>query len=507
MIKRRNFIKYASFGVASLASLPKQVFSAINTNKILPLPEIITPDVDSPIKLTIKNGISEFYTGKTTRTAGINAPFLGPAIKVRKGQHIQFEIENSLNEPLTLHWHGLEIPGNVDGGPHQIMKSGEKWTPTLTIEQSASTCWFHPHLYPHTADLVMRGIAGMLIIEDDETDKLNLPSSWGKDDFPIIIQDRTFKPDGNFDYEPLDIINVANGFAGEKVLVNGAINPTVSCHKGFIRLRFLNASNARSYKIVTSDFRNMNIIASDGGLLPNPVRVKEFDIIPGERYEVIFDTSDGKEFEVFTLPVAQMGMKDKPFNQPLPIFTVSPIPKKSFGTLPHKLAILPAVDINKVQTARTITLGMDPRLDRQAMEMMMMRKKGMKMPLDSNMLSKEQLMTANSINGLPFNMSRIDFDVKKGEFELWTIDQGNDAMLHPFHIHGCRFRVISINKKNPPAYMQGWKDTVVILPKGQSEILVQFNHLASKNYPYMAHCHILEHEDTGMMMQFTVSDD
>jgi len=506
MIKRRDFIKYASFTTVGIASLPKLALSSINKSQPLPLPEIIEPNSNAPVNLIIQDGVSEFITGKKTHTSGINTSFLGPTVKVRRGQNVTFEVENQLDEPITLHWHGLEIPGHLDGGPHQIIKSGEKWNPTLTIDQPASTCWFHPHLYPQTADLVMRGIAGLLIIEDDETDKLNLPSSWGEDDFPIIIQDRTFKPDGNFDYELLDIVNVATGFAGKQVLINGALNPTVSCHKGFVRLRFLNGSNARSYTITTSDQRDMHIIASDGGLLSNPVPVKEFDIIAGERYEVIIDTSDGKAFDVFTLPFEQMGMKSKPFHQPLPIFSVSPISKQSFGKLPNELATLPTVDTTKAHKTRSITLEMNSGIDKQAMAIMMSRKKGMPIPSNIKMLSQKELMTVNSINGQPFNMSRIDLDVTLGHFELWTIDQGDDAMLHPFHIHGCRFRVISINKEAPPVYMQGWKDTVIVPPKGEIEILVQFNHLADKDRPYMAHCHILEHEDTGMMMQFTVSN-
>ncbi|TVO34755.1 hypothetical protein FOF44_13245 [Vibrio algivorus] len=119
--------------------------------------------------------------------------------------------------------------------------------------------------------------------------------------------------------------------------------------------------------------------------------------------------------------------------------------------------------------------------------------------------TKKQLLHINTINGRPFDMQRIDFNAKQGELEHWTISQGKDHMLHPFHIHGCRFRVLSINGNPPPKHLSGWKDTISVFPMGTTELLVQFNHLASKETPYMAHCHILEHEDTGMMMQFTVS--
>jgi FtsP/CotA-like multicopper oxidase with cupredoxin domain len=107
-----------------------------------------------------------------------------------------------------------------------------------------------------------------------------------------------------------------------------------------------------------------------------------------------------------------------------------------------------------------------------------------------------------AINGQPMRMERIDERVRKGETELWRVTV--DDMMHPFHVHGCSFRVLSQDGAEPPAYAQGWKDMVHV-DEGWSEILVRFDYDAPAEAPYMYHCHILEHEDCGMMGQFSVT--
>jgi len=110
----------------------------------------------------------------------------------------------------------------------------------------------------------------------------------------------------------------------------------------------------------------------------------------------------------------------------------------------------------------------------------------------------------NQINGVAFNMDKPAFEVKQGAYEKWTISGEGDEMLHPFHIHGTQFRILSENGKPPAPHRSGWKDTVRV-EGWRSEVLVRFNHQAAKDQAYMAHCHLLEHEDTGMMLGFTVA--
>src|SRR5262249_29635722 len=154
-----------------------------------------------------------------------------------------------------------------------------------------------------TAQEVIKGLAGLLIVDDEEAGRLPLPSRWGIDDIPLVLQDRRFTPDGQF-FDRMNVITVTNGYVGDVALVNGARYPEARTARGWIRLRILNGSNARSYKLGVSDGRSVYVIASDGGLLANPVERKELLIHAGERFEALVDGRDGRAFDVVTLPVA-----------------------------------------------------------------------------------------------------------------------------------------------------------------------------------------------------------
>jgi blue copper oxidase len=119
-----------------------------------------------------------------TATYGISGPYLGPAVRVRRGEKVVAQVSNGVPENITMHWHGLIIPGAVDGGPHRVIPPGKQWRTELSIDQPAATLWFHPHYYPSTAQEVIKGLAGLLIVDDDEVARLPLPSQWGIDDIP-----------------------------------------------------------------------------------------------------------------------------------------------------------------------------------------------------------------------------------------------------------------------------------------------------------------------------------
>jgi blue copper oxidase len=230
---------------------------------------------------------------KVTSTYGINGPYLGPAIRVRRGEKVVAQVTNSLPENTTMHWHGLIIPGANDGGPHQVIAPGKRWQTELAIDQPAATLWFHPHYYPSTAQEVIKGLAGLLIVDDEEVARLPLPTRWGVDDIPLVIQDRRFTPDGQF-FDRMNIVAITFGYIGDTMLVNVAIYPEARTARGWLRFRILNGSNARSYTLAASDNRSLYVIASDGGLLESPVELKELLVHAGERFEVMVDARDGR---------------------------------------------------------------------------------------------------------------------------------------------------------------------------------------------------------------------
>ncbi|MDN6832571.1 MAG: multicopper oxidase CueO [Enterobacterales bacterium] len=538
---RRDFIKLTAMLGASSA-LPfwsRAAFAA--DHPALPIPALLTPDAAGKIALNVQTGSMKWKAGMQTPTWGINGPLLGPAMRLQRGKDVAINVTNALPEATTMHWHGMEIPGTSDGGPQAVIEPGKMWTAEIKVDQPATTAWFHPHTHGLTGRQVAMGLGGLIIIDDEESTKLPLPKEWGVDDVPVILQDKRLDAKGHIDYQ-LDIMTAAVGWFGDMMLTNGAVYPQHLAPRGWLRLRFLNGCNARSLNLATSDGRPLYVVGSDGGLLGEPVKLTELPILMGERFEVLVDTRDGKAFDIITLPVKQMGMTLPPFDRALPVLHIQPTLKSNEAKLPDALVNMPAVPAVDNAKTRWLQLMMDPQLDMMGMQMMMQRygmasMAGMDMKGHGNMAGMDHgqmqgqmahgqmghgkmnhggmeqgnqmapgydFMHGNKINGIAFDMAKPMFDVKRGTYEKWTISGEGDMMLHPFHIHGTQFRILSENGKPPAAHRSGWKDTVRV-EGWRSEVLVKFDHEAPKERAYMAHCHLLEHEDTGMMMSFTVS--
>ncbi|WP_027712201.1 multicopper oxidase CueO [Dickeya chrysanthemi] len=556
-MRRREFIKLATMlgGANLLPWWSRSVWA--DERPILPVPPLLSPDAGGNLALKLQTGSMRWLAGLETATWGVNGGFLGPALRLEQGQAVTLNVTNTLPETTTLHWHGLEIPGNADGGPQAEITPGSTWSAAFRVEQPAATAWFHPHTHGVTGRQVAMGLGGLILIQDVASRALPLPSQWGVDDIPLILQDKRLDAKGQIDYQ-LDVMSAAVGWFGDLMLTNGARYPQHHAPRGWLRLRVLNGCNARSLTLAAGDGRPLYVIASEGGLLAEPVQMSALTVLMGERFEVLVDARDGKTFDMVTLPVTQMGMSLPPFDQPLPVLRIQPTVQPGAGQLPETLASLPALPSTSGLKTRQLQLTMDPQLDMLGMQALMQRygmqamagmnmaehgsMSGMSMPSGSgqngmnhgnmnhsNMNHGDMnhnamnhgamnhgamnsptgqtaldMMSANRINGAAFQMGQPMFEVKRGDLEVWSISGQGDMMLHPFHIHGTRFRILSENGKPPAAHRQGWKD-IVHVEGARSEVLVQFNHPAPKERAFMAHCHLLEHEDSGMMMSFTVS--
>lgn len=513
---RRDFLKFGmTMSISSYFIGLSQYAFALNFPR-LPLPPLIdTAHQQTPLKLMTQQGQSQFGAYPTT-TWGYNGSLLGPAIRFFRGQPVHIVLDNQLDVETTVHWHGLDIPGAVDGGPQSVIGSGRQRRINFIVDQPAATCWFHPHQHGQTGYQVAMGLGGLALIEDQNSRQLPLPKTWGIDDIPLIVQDKKFKTNGQIDYQ-LDLMTAAIGWFGDTLLVNGVHYPQHIAPKGWLRLRLLNGCNARSLNFATSDQRPLYVIASDGGFLSEPVKVTQLPLLPGERFEVLVNTDNGKAFDLYTLPVSQMGMHFPPFDQPYPVLHIQPESQSGKGQLPDQLGVtMPAVPILSGLKRRQLKLAMNPALDALGMQALHQRyghlsptkhhdmSHSMHSDGQASAISKSfDFHHANTINDQAFNMTKPLFQVSKSQYEIWQISGKGDMMLHPFHVHGTQFRILSENGQPPLLHRSGWKDTVRV--EGDvSEILVRFNHSAPRNYPYMAHCHLLEHEDTGMMASFTV---
>jgi len=501
-LTRRALLSGAGAAGLTLGTLPQRARGAWSPP--LAIPSLIDARDGEPVTLTLQKSRHRFGSGDVPST-GISSSYLGPVVRVRSGDSIPFRVENRLDEDTTLHWHGLLIPSEVDGGPHNTIRPGGVWTPELKINQPAATHWFHPHPHGNTAKQVYGGRAGMMIVSDGGDRERGLPQTYGIDDLPIVLQDKRFGRSGELVYAP-SMMDLMHGFQGDTLLVNGAIMPVAGVPAGFVRLRLLNAANARNFDLRFSDRRPFHVVGSDAGLLPEPVEVRSLVIAPAERYEILVNFAGGQPVELVTGPdIYGMGPMMMPM-MPGPArgpggtetfmrFDPDPRLKAAVTRLPRRLATLAAPDTRSAVEWRTFVL--DPMMG-MGMGMMAM---GSRMRPSGRAVSDAGYgHAAMGINGRAFDLRRIDVTTRRGTSEIWEIHSA--AMAHPFHLHGASFRILSNNGKPPGAAQSGWKD--VVLVEEIAEILVRFDHPAPAKMPFMYHCHILEHEDHGMMGQFAV---
>ncbi len=428
--------------------------------KLLPIPPALHGNV---FDLTVQPAQHEFFAGISTSTFAVNGSYLGPTLFLRNGSTVSINYTNTLNEIISMHGHGMHLPAVMDGTPHQEFSSGDTWTARYTVKQKACTNWYHPHTLDRTAVQVYKGIAGMIIVEDDESDALDLPKRYGADDIPLVLQDRVFDGNGQIVYAP-SRMQIMQGYVGDTFIVNGAIEPTFNAEAKEIRFRILNGSNSSVYELGFSDGRNFKQIATDNAFLEAPVTMNRLLLSPAERAEIVVDFT-GEKGQTLTL-------KEYRHNKTFLHIDVNK-DAGSITTLPSALTALEHLDPSSAVRTRTFTL--------------------------------EGRMGSFSINGRSMDMNRIDERVPLNDVEIWEVTN-TMGIDHNFHIHATHFMLLERNgSTNIAANEKGYKDTIFI-PGGENvKLIVKMTDYTDAVVPYMYHCHFLEHEDNGMMGQFTVS--
>ena len=503
LLSRRQALILSSTAVAGVVlGLSRAARGATSSAPPLPIPTLIDAHNGETVTLSLQSGRHQFGAGAAVASRGISSSYLGPVVRVRNGDTIPFRVENQLGEETTLHWHGLMVPSQVDGGPHNTIKPGGIWTPEITIKQPPATTWFHPHPHGNTAPQVYSGLAGMMIISDGADADRGLPATYGLDDLPIVLQDKRFGRNGQLVYDPT-MMDLMHGFQGDTLLVNGVTSSVAKVPAGYVRLRLLNAANARIFDLRFADRRAFFVIAGDAGYLREPAEVTNLVIAPAERYEILVNFSDGQPTELVTATGMQGGMgpgtmmsmmRPREFAAEAQVFMhfkPDSALKAAITSLPRELARLASPDIKSAVEWRTFVLN----------PMMGMNMSGMRGMLGGGPAHGEHDPVAAQMMGIndrSFSMSRVDVTAKLGTSEIWEIV--STAMAHPFHVHGANFRILSNSGRKPGAEQSGWKD--VVLVEDRAEILVRFDNPAPPEMPFMYHCHILEHEDHGMMGQF-----
>ncbi|AVA26112.1 multicopper oxidase family protein [Rhizobium sp. NXC24] len=413
-------------------------------------------------RLAAEPGLVRFAEGLDTPMLLYNGG--NPVIEAHEGDRIEISFKNGIpGEPTTVHWHGMPVPADQDGSPMEPVASSSERIYTFDLpEGSAASYWFHPHPHGLTAAQVYRGLAGIFLVKPKSDP---IPAEYG--DTVLMFTDLRIAEDGSMPAS--NMMDLMNGRVGDHVLVNGQKNPALAVAKGEKRrLRLFNATNARFLRL---KFENAAIVlvGTDGGLIEAPVAVDELLLAPAERVELIvsFDKPGTARLTTLDYERGWMG-PGKPDEAGMTLLTanISEKPAPAMPPLPVKLRTIKSLAKPTVTRRLVLTESM----------------KGMEMKF--------------LINGATFDMTRVDEVSKVGQVELWEIVNQAD-MDHPFHVHGTQFQIVEHEKDGQvtkPSY-RAWKDTVNVVAGETVRILLRQNLPG----PRMYHCHILEHEDLGMM--------
>ena len=457
----------------------------------LAIPDTLTGE---DINLNLDYSHVELYAGFQTNTIGYNQAILGPTLILQKGQEITLNVTNNLNDATTLHWHGLHVAAANDGGPHTVIDPGETWSPSFTVLDHAATYWYHPHLHEHTEEQVTMGAAGFIIVRDEDEAALTLPRSYGVDDFPLVIQSRAFDANKQL---------MMGTAADDEIMCNATLNAYLDVPAQVIRMRLLNGSTERVYNIGLEGNIPFYQIATDGGLLDAPVTLTRLRLSPGERAEILINFNGYESQSIHMMSFASelpSGIYGAANPSVMPIGSISgysnnPLNGSDFNILqfnvgeplPNAVMTIPAALVNNVVYAtsdvdETRTMQFRPQ---------QMGPVGM-------------LNGPFVINNQTFDMNVINEEIDLDNVEIWELTNMT-AISHPFHIHDVQFFILDIDGVAPPANMQGRKDVVLVPPMGGTvRFITKFEDFADDEVPYMYHCHMLSHEDAGMMGQFIV---
>jgi len=447
------------------------------------------------IPLEINHNHMHFFPGTETETMGINGPILGPTVILNKGQQVTMQVTNVTMDSTTMHWHGLHVPPEDDGGPHTPITPFSVWSPSFEVMDKAGTYWYHPHLHHMTNMHVQKGVAGMIIVRDNEEANLDLPRTYGIDDIPLIIQTKGFDSNNQI---------VVETALDTTLMVNATIDPYVQLPEQIVRLRLLNGSSERVYNLGLSNGNSFHLIATDGGLLNTPINLSRLKLAPGERAEILVNLqgllnqtisliSYGSQLSNGIYGAVQPGMGA---GQSIPNYTLNPLNGANFEIL--QIQVIPATN-NPVISIPT-SLGQNtPWTENSA-------NATKTLTFSPQVMGPSAIVGPFLINNTTFDMDVINYQIPLNNIEVWTL-QNNTPIAHPFHLHNVPFYILDINGVAPPPELAGRKD-VVLVPGGQGTVrfITKFENFANDSVPYMYHCHMLTHEDGGMMGQFVVFD-
>ncbi len=434
-----------------------------------PLPHLTVPKNPSSISATVEVAITaaqvrlNLLPGQETEVFAYNGTVPGPLLEVREGDRVVVHFRNDLPEPTTIHWHGLSLPIDADGSPLHPVAPGEEYAYVFTVQPgTAGTYWYHPHPHHRTGYQIAMGLYGAIVVRSADD-----PLPAAIEEKLLILADNRFGTDGSVDVAEVPsqqaTVDQENGREGDILFVNGEVLPELTIGSGEVqRWRVINASAARVYRLALSGHSFLHV-GNDGGLFERPVEVDEIVVANSERVELLVRGSGapGDRSVLQALPYDRYIPQTRPYdwNEPRNLLTLryTDEPPIAPVAIPERLRSIPPLDTLDATATRLVVL------------------------------------TQGLINGKAMDMHRVDVTASLGATEIWEIEN-LVGMDHPFHLHGFRFQVIDRNGIAEP--FRSWKDTVNVPKHETARIIVRYD-----DFPglWMFHCHILDHEDHGMM--------
>jgi FtsP/CotA-like multicopper oxidase with cupredoxin domain len=509
-MRRRDLVRLLGGGALTgmVGRLPRMDFGR---PRAVPVQDF-APDVDltltaAPGEVAVLPGAATrvwrfeatLLTGPADSVEAIPGSWLGPVLRFRRGQRVRIRFTNGLSEPTIVHWHGMDVPAEMDGHPSLVIDPGAEYLYEFTVTNRAGTYWYHPHPHMRTGPQVYQGLAGVIVVSDDEESALGLPS--GAEEHVWVLQDRRFDGANQLQYLGPGMMDRMMGFLGDRFLVNGAESPTMPVSNRAHRIRLLNGSNARIYKLAWSDDTPMTVIGGDGGLLDVPLRQRYLTLAPAQRAEILLDLSgraQGSTLDLVTAayPAAEVGMAMAGMGGRGGGGAANGVARRLLA-----LRVASAAETGPFRLpARLASFG--PAWSRPADG-----------PVRRIALDFRQMQWF--LDGHTFEMlaTTPQEEVLAGSTQVWEVanigGMMGTPMAHPIHMHGRQFRVLSRSGGQPGTTGSvreglvdaGWQDTVLVLPGETVRLQVHFT-----EHPglYLYHCHILEHEDGGMMRNFRV---
>lgn len=464
-LSRRQFLHRTALSGA-FAFLPQPLLAKERPK--LAIPPLIDVGRGRPIRLDFHPAQTQFNQGKWANVWGVNGQYLAPTVRVRSGSFVKLTYTNSLPEPISINIQGLLASTDMVGSNHRVLNPKSSWSPIVSVQQTASSSWYHADTMLKSAVQLYRGIAGLWIIDDENSRKSGLPNQYGVNDIPLILQDQLIDKNGN------QAFNANPPFMGKRLFVNGKESPQAVLPRSWVRLRIVNASISRHYELRLDNDKPLYLIATGMGMYAKPLEVEMVPLSPSERVEILVDLNDGKPVSLITgakrsilHSVGQLFQSD---NELVDNVVLAMQPEG----LPSALAIEPTL----------------PEFDLNEFNLSIVQERKFELRVQDYLINRQR-----------FDPKRIDAEVKLGTVERWYLSATENVS---FTLQGAKFIIETRNRQKQPHKQLAWQDTVRIGKDEEVTLLIKFDHVASENLPFSFGASDFALRDKGLMGQFLV---